>query len=158
MRIVKLAAGFAAGYVLGTRAGREKYERITAAVRTVSARPGGPSAEQDPQGLSEPDAGAAVLPADETTIERSTPAVTSDKPRRPRNRRPKAAATTAATSTTDDSPAMSTANLDLDAVPMEAAEADVIEQHMPVVDRSDEPISTPLESDATDAHEQRRSL
>ncbi|MEU8234514.1 hypothetical protein AB0C12_33415 [Actinoplanes sp. NPDC048967] len=151
MRIVKLAAGFAAGYVLGARAGREQYEKITAAVRTVSNRPGGPSAD-------DPDAGAAVLPAEVPTIERPTPAVTGDKPRRPRNRRPKAATTTAAAGSTGDSPAMSTANLDLDAVPMEAAEADVIEQSMPVVDRSDEPLSVPLESDPTDAHEQRRSL
>ncbi|MEU8607750.1 hypothetical protein AB0C29_07100 [Actinoplanes sp. NPDC048791] len=120
MRIVKLAAGFAAGYVLGARAGREQYEKITAAVRTVSA--GGPSAEQNPPGLPEPDAG------------QPSPAVTSDKPRRPRNRRPKAAATTAASSTTGDSPALSSANLDLDAVPMEAAEADVIEQSRPVRD------------------------
>jgi SLT domain-containing protein len=158
MRIVKLAAGLAAGYLLGARAGREQYERIAAALRSVSAPPGGPSAEQNPQGLPEPDAAVAAPPADVATIERPTPAITSDKPRRPRNRRTKAATSTAASSSTDDSPAMSTANLDLDAVPMEAAEADVIEQHMPVADRSDDPTPTPLESDATDAHEQRRSV
>jgi hypothetical protein len=158
MRIMKLAAGLATGYVLGARAGREQYERIAATVRTVSARSGGPSAEQKPPGLTEPDAGVAVPPADVAPVERPAPAVTSDKPRRPRNRRPKAATSTAAPSSTDESPTMSAANLDLDAVPMEAAEADVIEQHMPVVDRSDDPTSAPLESDATDAHEQRRSV
>jgi hypothetical protein len=42
---------------------------------------------------------------------------------------------------------------------MEAAEADVIEQRMPVVDRSDDTAQTSpmLESDVTDAREQRRS-
>jgi hypothetical protein len=158
MRIVKLAAGLAAGYVLGARAGRKQYERIAAAVRTVSARPGDASAEQNPEGPPEPDAGVTAPPADVPTTERPTPAVTSDKPRRPRNRRPKAATNTAAPNSTDESPALSTANLDLDAVPMEASEADVIEQNMPLVDRSDDPSSAPLESDVTDAHEQRRSL
>ena len=35
-----LIAGFAAGYVLGTKAGRERYEQILEAVRGVSANPG----------------------------------------------------------------------------------------------------------------------
>ena len=39
MKIVTLAAGFAAGYVLGTRAGREKYEQIAAGARQVRANP-----------------------------------------------------------------------------------------------------------------------
>lgn len=34
-RILALAAGLAVGYVLGTRAGRERYDRLVAAVRTV---------------------------------------------------------------------------------------------------------------------------
>lgn len=160
MRIVKLAAGLATGYVLGARAGREQYERLAAAVRTVSARPGGASVDESPQGLPEPDAGVAAPPAEVASIERPTPAVASDKPRRSRNRRPKAAARTAAPGSTDESPAMSTVDLGLDSMPMEAAEADVIEQHMPVVDRSDDPTtpSPTLESDETDAREQRRSL
>jgi hypothetical protein len=89
-----------------------------------------------------------------------TAAVASDKPRRPRNRPKKAAARTTATGSTGESPAMSTANLGLDGgLPLEASEADVIEQNMPVVDRSDDPTgpSPVLESDAADAREQRRS-
>ncbi|GAA0584345.1 hypothetical protein GCM10010172_81650 [Paractinoplanes ferrugineus] len=39
MKILKLAAGFAAGYVLGARAGREKYEQIAATARKVSENP-----------------------------------------------------------------------------------------------------------------------
>ncbi len=160
MRIVKLAAGLAAGYVLGARAGRESYERIATAVRTVSARPGEASAGENPQGSLEPAAGVAAPLPEVTPIEPPTPAATSDKPRRSRNRRTKTASTGAAPRSTDESPALSTADLDLDAVPMGATEADVIEQRMPVVDRSDDPVppSSALESDAADAQEQRRSL
>ncbi|MEV6495707.1 hypothetical protein AB0M20_44885, partial [Actinoplanes sp. NPDC051633] len=70
------------------------------------------------------------------------------------------AAKAAAPSSTDESPAMSTVDLGLDGIPMEAAEADVIEQNMPVVDRSDDPARTTpaLEVDAADAREQGRSL
>jgi hypothetical protein len=35
----KLAVGLAAGYVLGTRAGRERYERLAEAARNVADRP-----------------------------------------------------------------------------------------------------------------------
>lgn len=39
MKILTLAAGFAAGYVLGSKAGREKYEQIAATARKVSSHP-----------------------------------------------------------------------------------------------------------------------
>lgn len=39
MRLFKLAAGFAVGYVLGSSAGREKYEQIVAAARTARHHP-----------------------------------------------------------------------------------------------------------------------
>jgi hypothetical protein len=39
MRILSLAAGFAAGYVLGSRAGREKYEQIAATAHRMSNHP-----------------------------------------------------------------------------------------------------------------------
>jgi len=39
MRMLTFAAGLAAGYVLGTRAGREKYEQIAAGARQVRANP-----------------------------------------------------------------------------------------------------------------------
>ena len=161
MRVVKLAAGLAVGYVLGARAGRETYEQIAATVRTVSGRP----AEANPQSSPEPEAGVAVVSADVAADDRPTPAVVGDKPRRPRNRPKKAAArTTAAGSSgssgsTGESSAMSTADLGLDSIPLEASEADVIEQKMPVVDRSDDPTdpSPVRETDAADAREQRRS-
>jgi len=169
MRIGTLAAGLAAGYVLGARAGREKYDQIAAAARRVSARSGGAQAEPDVASLRS-EARSATAPAVTPAVEPATPAVTpavepstpagaGTKPRRQRNRRPKAAAATATPATVDETPAMSTADLGLDDLPMEAAEADVVEQHMPVVDHSDESTVTPvpLESDGTDAREQRRS-
>ncbi|GAA3918831.1 hypothetical protein [Actinoplanes auranticolor] len=167
MRVVKLAAGLAVGYVLGARAGREKYEQIAATVRTVSGRP----AETDPQSSPEPEAGVAALSADVAAGERPTPPVAGERPtppvagdkqRRPRNRPKKAAARTAAAGSAGsagESSVMSTADLGIDSIPLEASEADVIEQKMPVVDRSDDPTdpSPVLETDAADAREQRRS-
>lgn len=208
MRIGKLAVGLAAGYVLGARAGREKYEQIAAAARKVSggvqAEPGAASPQPDAVSVTAPPAPSVerstpVATGEQSTLvatgelsttgatgelstpsatgELSTPSATGehstpsaagelstsvaagDKPRRKRNRRPKAAAGAATPGLTDETPAMSTADLGLDDLPMEAAEADVVEQHMPVVDHSDESASAslPLESDATDAREQRRS-
>lgn len=39
MKAVTFAAGLAAGYILGTRAGREKYEQIVESARTLSNKP-----------------------------------------------------------------------------------------------------------------------
>jgi hypothetical protein len=39
MAMLKLVAGLAVGYVLGSRAGREKYEQIAATARKVNAHP-----------------------------------------------------------------------------------------------------------------------
>jgi hypothetical protein len=39
MAMIKLVAGLAVGYVLGSRAGREKYEQIAATARKVNAHP-----------------------------------------------------------------------------------------------------------------------
>ena len=39
MKLLTLAAGFATGYVLGSRAGREAYEQIVTQVRQVRANP-----------------------------------------------------------------------------------------------------------------------
>ena len=152
MRLGKLAVGLAAGYVLGARAGREKYEQIAATARKVSGRPGGAQAEPDVTG-----ADSVTTPAVVPAVAHPTPVSTGDKPRRQRNRRPKAAAVTATPSPADETPATRAVDLG-DDLPMEAAEADVVEQNMPVVDHSDESaLTTPLESDPTDAREQRRS-
>ena len=158
MRIGTLAVGLAAGYVLGARAGREKYDQIAAAARRVSARSGGAPAEPDVASLRSA-AGSVTTPAVTPSVEPAALSGAGAKPRRQRNRRPKAAAATATSGTVDETPAMSTADLGLDDLPLEAAEADVVEQHMPVVDHSDESTVTPvpLESDGSDVREQRRS-
>jgi hypothetical protein len=46
MKIVTLAAGVAVGYVLGTKAGREKYNQIAAAARKLSTHPAVGQAQQ----------------------------------------------------------------------------------------------------------------
>jgi len=39
MKTLTFAAGIAAGYVLGTRAGREKYEQLVAGARNLANQP-----------------------------------------------------------------------------------------------------------------------
>ena len=51
MAVMKFAVGLAAGYVLGSRAGREKYEQIVSAARTTQQKFNGQSA---PAAVSEP--------------------------------------------------------------------------------------------------------
>ena len=46
MKIFKFAAGFAAGYVLGSKAGREKYEQIAEAARRMRGTPAVQQAQQ----------------------------------------------------------------------------------------------------------------
>jgi hypothetical protein len=159
MRIMTLAAGLATGYVLGARAGREKYDQIAATARKVTTRTSTARADKEVTGL-EPDTNAVTTPAVVPSIEQPAPAVAADKPRRSGNRRTNAVDKTATPNATDETPAMSTANLVLDRLPTEAAEADIVEQNTPVVDNSEEPALTPLplESDPTDVREQRRSL
>jgi hypothetical protein len=38
VKVIRIATFFAAGYVLGSKAGHERYEQIVAAARTVSQR------------------------------------------------------------------------------------------------------------------------
>jgi hypothetical protein len=51
MKVITLAAGLAAGYVLGTRAGRERYEQIVASARKVSEHPMVAEAQEKVKGL-----------------------------------------------------------------------------------------------------------
>ncbi|GGQ47915.1 hypothetical protein [Couchioplanes azureus] len=46
MKTMKFAVGLAAGYVLGSRAGRETYERIVANARKLTGQP--PAIEERP--------------------------------------------------------------------------------------------------------------
>jgi hypothetical protein len=51
MRVVKFAAGFAVGYVLGSSAGRERYEQIVAAARTAKNHPAVTQVQQKAKAL-----------------------------------------------------------------------------------------------------------
>src|SRR5690349_2147957 len=46
MRVIKFATGLAVGYVLGSRAGREKYEQIVAGFRQLGSHTGAVPAER----------------------------------------------------------------------------------------------------------------
>ncbi|MCY1136540.1 hypothetical protein OWR29_00915 [Actinoplanes sp. Pm04-4] len=93
MRVIKLATGLAIGYVLGSRAGREKYDQIVATARKARRSASTP-AQDEPgtapaAGADEPAASAALVVTDvQETV------VVTDAPRTPPRRRPKGAATT----------------------------------------------------------------
>ncbi|BEL04263.1 hypothetical protein Q0Z83_024540 [Actinoplanes sichuanensis] len=80
MKVLKLAVGFAAGYVLGSRAGREKYEQIAAAARKASNHPTTIQAQERAKALlgTGRQKIAAALPHDDTvTGSESTVAATT---------------------------------------------------------------------------------
>jgi hypothetical protein len=89
MKVVTLAAGMAVGYVLGTRAGREKYELIVANARKVSAHPTVTQAQNKAKALlnSGTDALVAKTAPDD---DYSTPAVNGTPVPRPARRKPAA--------------------------------------------------------------------
>jgi len=81
MKIVTLAAGFAAGYLLGTRAGREKFEQIAAAARRVSNHPTVVQAQEkarDAVHTKLETAGAGTVPARRKPVPASPPLVGQD--------------------------------------------------------------------------------
>jgi hypothetical protein len=101
MAMLKLAAGLAVGYVLGARAGREKYEQISAAARKVSSQPTETrTQEKPPPSIT---AETSSTPADvavEATVTTPSPA-----PRRPA-RRKATPATPKPVTPADDRPAL----------------------------------------------------
>jgi hypothetical protein len=76
MRLLTLAAGLATGYVLGTRAGRGKYEQIVEGARQLRANPTMAQATATAKSL------AAPPPSIGTPLAASAPAVTTNAPRR----------------------------------------------------------------------------
>jgi hypothetical protein len=84
MKFLTLAAGVAVGYVLGTRAGREKYEQIRANARKLSSHPGVVQAQDKAKELlsNGSDAVAAKLAAAAPEDE-SHPAVPRPSRRKP---------------------------------------------------------------------------
>jgi hypothetical protein len=84
MKVVTLAAGLAVGYVLGSRAGREKYEQIVASVHKVSGQPSVVKAQDKAKELvsAGTDAVTAKLAEvnPETTTAKATPRPARRKP------------------------------------------------------------------------------
>ncbi len=76
MKVFELALGFAAGYVLGSRAGREKYEQIAVAARKASKHPTVIQAQEKAKAMlaTGQERIAAKLP-DHDTVTSSGPAV-----------------------------------------------------------------------------------
>jgi hypothetical protein len=74
MKVFKLAVGFAAGYVLGSRAGREKFEQIAAAARKASSHPTAIQAQDKAKALlaTGQEKIAAKLPHDTATSNEPT--------------------------------------------------------------------------------------
>ena len=60
MKVFKLAAGLAVGYVLGSRAGREKYDQIAAAARKAQGHPAVAQVQQKARALLNPGADTQV--------------------------------------------------------------------------------------------------
>ena len=87
MGMVKLAAGVAVGYVLGARAGREKYEQIAARARRLGGapetQPGAAEAPPSPAGGA--DTATLRLPETASEVQQDAPAIR--RPRQPRRRK-----------------------------------------------------------------------
>jgi hypothetical protein len=83
MRLMTFAAGAAVGYVLGTRAGRGKYEQILDTARKLRADPSLGRAAQAVSELRSPPAAQPAVP----------PAPAPARTRRPRTPKPAAATT-----------------------------------------------------------------
>jgi hypothetical protein len=63
MKVMTFAAGLAAGFVLGSRAGREKYEQIVAGARKVGDHPMVVQAQEKAKGLLSAGPAAPAAPA-----------------------------------------------------------------------------------------------
>jgi hypothetical protein len=82
-------AGLAAGYVLGSRAGRETYEQIVARVRPAQSHPAVEQAhEQEPNDVVNTGANAVTTLHPVPTDDPSTPPATAAVPKRPRRTTP----------------------------------------------------------------------
>jgi hypothetical protein len=87
MRVMKFAVGLAAGYVLGSRAGREKYEQILAGARKAQSHPAVTRVQQKAKELLDTgtDTLSARLGTEPLDAETTVPIGTT-APRSPRHR------------------------------------------------------------------------
>jgi hypothetical protein len=67
MKVVWIAAGFAAGYVLGAKAGRERYQQIVDTARDLSNKPAVVDAQVKVKELAERGREAVVNKVNEVT-------------------------------------------------------------------------------------------
>lgn len=93
MKVFKFATGLAIGYVLGSRAGRDKYEQIVAAARKAQNHPALMQVQQTSKELHDTtgDTPATGTSTDPAPLETPTTAPSADPVPRPARRRPKSA-------------------------------------------------------------------
>jgi len=65
-----IAVGLAAGYVLGTRAGRERYQQLTASAKRIADDPSLQRIQEELNGLFGSGSQATGGSGDSTTVER----------------------------------------------------------------------------------------
>jgi hypothetical protein len=84
MKVFTLAAGLAAGYVLGSRAGRERYEQIVVGYQKVSSHPTVVQAKEQAKQRLTSGVSAVTAKLDPTTPDEQPqlPAGTTDRSRK----------------------------------------------------------------------------
>ena len=93
MKVFRFAAGLAVGYVLGSRAGRDKYEQIVAAARKAQDHPAVTQMQQKAQQmLGTTKADSSATGTDPLPVETPTTAPFADPVPRPSRRRPESGA------------------------------------------------------------------
>ena len=65
-----IAVGLAAGYVLGTRAGRERYQQLTASAKRIADEPSLQRLQEELNGLFGSGSGGETAGTSGTTVER----------------------------------------------------------------------------------------
>ena len=93
MKIFTLAAGLAAGYVLGSRAGREKYEQIVAQYQKLSTHPSVVQAQEKTKQVLTSRANEAITKLDPTAPDNPPELTVSVSPSRPSRRQARSSTT-----------------------------------------------------------------
>ncbi len=97
MKIFTLAAGLATGYVLGSRAGREKYEQIVAQYQKLSNHPSVAQAQEKTKQALSSRASEVITKLDPTAPDNQPElpvSVSPSRPSRPSRRQARSSTTT----------------------------------------------------------------
>lgn len=97
MKVFKLATGLAVGYVLGSRAGRDKYNQIVAAARKAQDHPTVAQVERKAKGLLGTTGSSLATGTDPVPVQAPTTSATTNPTPRPPRRQLKNAPTTSGT-------------------------------------------------------------